>query len=158
MKKDIVTGIVAVAIAGFVYGQAGQFAEGGASLARNPALYPRILAVIVFAIGAILLVQAAVAAARVRAAGGGKRREAKKKDAAGMRNVAFTALILIVYVGAIYLLGFIIPTAAFMLATPMTLGTKFKTALLVSVPATAVIYVVFFILFKVPIPSGILFQ
>jgi hypothetical protein len=156
MKKDLITGVASVALAGFVYWEAGQFAAGGASLARNPALYPRILAVIIFGIGVILLAQACIASVKARRSGG-MRPAAKKTTAAGMRNVALTAGLLIAYVSTIYLLGFIIPTLAFMLTTPMTLGTKLKTALLVSIPATAVLYVVFFIFFKVPIPSGILF-
>jgi putative tricarboxylic transport membrane protein len=154
MKKDLVNGIVAAGFAVFVYVEAGQFAAGGASLARNPALYPRILAVIVFAIGVILLVLATIASVKSR---GGERRK-PTTDMSGRKHVALTVGLLVAYVGAIYLLGFVIPTLAFMLATPMVLGTKFKTALLVSLPATVVLYVVFFVFFKVPIPSGILFQ
>lgn len=154
MKKDLVNGIVAVGFAVFVYVEAGRFAEGGASLSQNPALYPRILAVIIFAMGVILLVRATIAFVKSR---GGERRK-PTTDTSGMRHVALTIGLLVAYVGAIYLLGFVIPTLAFTLATPMVLGTKFKTAVLVSLPVTAVIYLVFFVFFKVPIPSGILFQ
>jgi len=155
MKKDLINGIVAVGFAVFVYVEAGRFAVGGASLSQNPALYPRILAEIVFAMGVILLVRGIIAFVKSR--GGGERRE-PTTDTNGMRHVALTVGLLVAYVGAIYLLGFVIPTLAFTLATPMILGTKFKTAVLVSLPVTAVLYVVFFIFFKVPIPSGILFQ
>lgn len=154
MKKDLVNGIVAAGFAVFVYAEAGRFAEGGASLSRNPALYPRILAAIVFAIGVILIVRAIIASVKARE---GVRQKSTTGEN-GMKYVALTAGLLVAYVGAIYLLGFVIPTLAFTLATPMALGTKFKTAVLVSIPMTAVLYVVFFIFFKVPIPSGILFQ
>ena len=153
MKKDLVNGIVAAGFALFVYWEAGRFAEGGVSLSQNPALYPRILAVIVFAMGAILLVRGIIAA--VKAGGGEGPKPAA--DTRGRRSVALTGGMLAAYAGAIYLLGFVIPTLLFTLATPLLLGTKFKTALLVSLPVTAVLYVVFFIFFKVPIPSGILF-
>ena len=154
MKKDLVNGIVAAGFAVFVYVEAGQFAEGGASLARNPALYPRILAEIVFVMGVILLVRGIIASIKTR----GEERRKPTTDASGMKHVALTIGMLVAYVGALYLLGFVIPTLAFTLATPIILGTKFKTAVLVSLPVTAVLYVVFFIFFKVPIPSGILFQ
>lgn len=154
MKKDFVNGIVAAGFALFVYAEAGRFAEGGASLSRNPALYPRILAVIVFAIGVILIVRGIIAFVKAR----GGERQKSTTDTNGMRYVALTVGLLVAYVGAIHLLGFVIPTLAFTLATPMVLGTKFKTAVLVSIPVTAVLYVVFFIFFKVPIPSGILLQ
>ena len=154
MKKDLINGIVAVGFAVFVYVEAGRFAVGGASLSQNPALYPRILAEIVFAMGVILLVRGIIAFVKSR---GGERRK-PTTDTNGRKHVALTIGLLVAYVGAIYLLGFIIPTLAFTLATPMVLGTKFKTAVLVSLPVTAVLYVVFFIFFKVPIPSGILFQ
>jgi putative tricarboxylic transport membrane protein len=153
MKKDLVNGIVAAGFAVLVYAEAGRFAAGGASLARNPALYPRILAAIVCAIGVILIVRAIIAPVKARE---GKRQKSTT-DTKGMRYVALTVGLLIAYVGAIYLLGFVIPTLAFTLTTPMVLGTKFKTAVFVSIPVTAVLYVVFFIFFKVPIPSGILF-
>ena len=156
MKKDLVNGIVAAGFAAFVYVEAGQFAAEGASLSRNPALYPRILAVIVFAIGAALTVRAIIAS--VKARGGRGERPKPTAGASGMRHVALTIGLLVAYVGALYLLGFVIPTLAFTLAAPMILGTKFKTAILVSLPVTAVLYAVFFIFFKVPIPSGILFQ
>jgi hypothetical protein len=152
MKKDLVNGVVAAGFALFVYWQAGRFAEGGASLSQNPALYPRMLAVIVLAIGVILIVRAIIASVKTR--GGGLQR---LSDKSGSKPVALTIGLLVAYVGAIHLLGFVIPTVAFTLATPMVLGTKFKTAVLVSIPVTAVLYVVFFIFFKVPIPSGILF-
>lgn len=154
MNKDLVSGIVVVGFAVFVYWEAGQFAAGGVSLAQNPALYPRILAAIVFAMGVILLVQGIIASVKSR---GGERRK-PTIDISGRKHVALTVGLLVAYVGAIYLFGFIIPTLAFTLATPMMLGTKFKTAILVSPPVTAVLYVVFFVFFKVPIPSGILFQ
>ena len=154
MKKDLVNGIVAAGFAVFVYAEAGRFAEGGASLSRNPALYPRILAAIVFAIGVILIVRSIIASVKAR----GGERQKSTTETSEMRYVALTIGMLVAYVGAIYLLGFVIPTLAFTLATPMILGTKFKTAVLVSIPVTAVLYVVFFIFFKVPIPSGILFQ
>jgi hypothetical protein len=153
MKKDLVNGSVAAGIALFVYWESGRFAEGGASLSQNPALYPRILAVIVFALGVILLVRGIIAS--VKAPGGEGPKPAA--ETRGRWRVALTGLMLVAYAGAIYLLGFVIPTLAFSLATPLLLGTKFKTALLVSLPVTAVLYVVFFIFFKVPMPSGILF-
>jgi hypothetical protein len=154
MKKDLVNGIVAAGFGLLVYWQAGRFAEGGASLSQNPAIYPRILAVIVLAIGLILIVREISASLRTS----GEKGRKPATDGSLRKQVALTAGLLVLYVGAIGLLGFIIPTLAFTLATPLILGTNFKTAVLVSLPVTAVLYVVFFIFFKVPIPSGILFQ
>ncbi len=153
MKKDIVNGIVAAGFALFVYIAAGQFAGGGASLSENPAIYPRMLAVIVLAIGVILIVRAIIASVKARRGEGPK----PTTETSGRKQVALTIGMLVAYVGAIHLLGFVIPTLAFTLAAPMSLGTRFKTAALVSLPVTAVLYVVFFVFFKVPIPSGILF-
>ncbi len=155
MKRDLTSGLVAAGFAVFVYAEAGRFAESGASLADNPALYPRILAVIVFAMGVVLIVRAMVTFLKVR-----KERppEEKTEKSAGMRYVALTVALLTVYVGMIHLLGFIVPTIAFTVVTQVSLGTKLKTAVFVGIPLTTALYLLFFIFFKVPIPSGILFE
>jgi len=155
MKRDLTSGIVAAGLAVFVYAEAGRFAESGASLAYNPALYPRVLAAIVLALGIVLIVRAMVTFLKVR-----KERppEEKTENSAGMRYVALTIALLAVYVGMIHLLGFIIPTIAFTVVAQVFFGTKLKTAVLVGIPLTTVLYLLFFIFFKVPIPSGILFQ
>ena len=152
MIKDIVTGVVAAGLSIFAYISASSFEKGGVSLAQNPALYPRILAGVVFCFGLTLLLQAVL-----------KSRKGEKKPPAygnkeALGRVGKILSVLIGYAFGIYLVGFIVPTLAFTCVMPLISGSRLKTALLVSLPLTASLYVVFFIFFKVPIPHGIVFS
>ena len=151
MIKDIVTGAVAAGLSLFAYFSASSFEKGGVSLAENPALYPRILAVVVFCMGIALILQALLKSRR------GESKTAAYNDKEALSRVGKILSVLCGYVFGIYLIGFIVPTLAFTCAMPLISGSRLKTALMVSLPLTAALYVVFFILFKVPVPHGIVF-
>ncbi len=152
MKKDVVNGVVTIAIAVAVFVGAGSFSKGGASLADNPALYPRILSVVVFVLGALLLVNTFLAVHRNSPSA-----KTGLWSSAGAKRVAALFGILIGYTAGIYLIGFVASTLAFTFCVPLLLGTKVKTAVLVSIPVTVILYIVFFVFFKVPVLNGILF-
>ncbi len=151
MVKDIVNGAVAVGLSLFVYFSSSAFEKGGVSLSENPALYPKILAGVVFCFGLILIVQA------VLKGGGGEKKPSAYADREGLGRVLVILLLLCGYILGIHLTGFILPTLLFTGFVPLISGAKKRTSLLVSIPLTAVLYVVFFIFFKVPVPHGLLF-
>ena len=152
MYKDLINGIVTIALAVFTYVGAGAFSKGGASISENPAVYPRLLAIVVFFLGLLLFVRAFLEYRKTRG-------EASKSSWSGdgTKRVAGLFGILVGFTLGIYVLGFIISSLLFTFFAPLLLGTKVKTAILVSVPVTAVLYVVFFIFFKVPVLNGMLF-
>jgi putative tricarboxylic transport membrane protein len=152
MIRDIVTGAVAVGISVFVYFTSVSIESGGASLSGNPALYPRILAAVVFLLGVLLILQAIVKSRR------GEKLPAAFNDREALGRVGKMLTVLCLYVVGIYFVGFIFPTLLFSFFMPLISGSRLKTALLVSLPVTVALYVVFFIFFKVPIPHGILFR
>jgi hypothetical protein len=152
MLRDIVTGVVAVFIAFFVYFTSASIESGGASLSANPALYPRILAGVVFFLGVSLILQTVIKYRR------GERKPAVFDDREALGRVGKMLAVLCLYVVGIYFIGFILPTLLFSFFMPFISGSRLRTSLLVSVPVTLALYVVFFIFFKVPIPHGILFR
>lgn len=156
MHKDYISGLAAVAIGVFVFIYSATFSKGGLSVAENPAIYPRIVAGVVVFLGSLLLIRTAGdrKAAAQRAA------PSASVDAAvpeGRTRVLKIAAALVGYVVLIWLIGFAVSSILFCFATPLILGTSKKTAAIVSISLTVVIYVLFFIFFKVPIPHGILF-
>jgi hypothetical protein len=151
MVKDIVTGVVAAGLSLFAYVSASAFEKGGASLAENPALYPRILSGVVFCFGLALILQALLKFRK------GEKKPSAYGDKEALGRVGKILAVLFGYAFAIYLVGFIVPTLAFTCITPLVSGSRLKTAFYVSLPLTAALYVVFFIFFKVPIPHGIVF-
>jgi len=157
MRKALVNGIGAAAIGGFVLFQSRNFSKGGASLADNPAVYPRILASILIGLGAILIVRTMAAGMARKPVAASTERTKGSFVSEGSARVAKVAACLIGFVGLTSLFGFAPASLLFGFGTPLALGTSRKTAILVSISLTATIYVVFFILFKVPVPRGILF-
>ncbi len=156
MHKDYINGIAAVAIGVFVLLYSATFSKGGFSVAENPAVYPRILAGVVVMLGAVLLIRTAKSR---KAAGSAPAAGDAKKDIVpeGRPRVLKIAAALIGFVLCIRFIGFVIPSLAFCFIVQLILGTNRKTAAIVSISLTVVIYVLFFIFFKVPIPHGIFF-
>jgi hypothetical protein len=158
MQKDLINGIVTIAISVFIFFYAATFSKGGFSFAENPSLYPRLLAGILFFLGTSLLFQTIL---KMKVAGNESlmaetREEKKGPDPEGKARVVKIMGSLIGFVIVTWIAGFVIASLLFCFTTPLMLGTTKKTAIFVSLSLTAAIYLLFFIFFKVPVPHGIL--
>ncbi|MFA6506185.1 MAG: tripartite tricarboxylate transporter TctB family protein [Treponemataceae bacterium] len=158
MRKDLINGVLTIALSVFIFFYAATFSKGGFSFAENPSLYPRMLAGILFLLGSSLVFQTLL-----------KRKRAVNKKAAttppeektgpepeGKTRVLKIAAALIGFVVITWIVGFIIAALLFCFLAPLILGTTKKTAIIVSLSLTVVISVLFFLFFKVPVPHGIL--
>ncbi|MCX7787421.1 MAG: tripartite tricarboxylate transporter TctB family protein [Spirochaetes bacterium] len=149
MNKEFLNGLIVFGIGILAYLGSSGFERKGVAVSENPALYPQLLALVLCLFGITLVVQGVV------------RREASKTrkndEHRGVQRTMFVVCSLVGYAVGIYLFGFILPSLLFMFIVPLQLGASRKTALLVSAPLSIALYVVFFLLFKVPIPHGVLF-
>jgi putative tricarboxylic transport membrane protein len=144
--KDYIVGVSSLLLSGYVYLASRGFSQPGQNIAEDPAKYPRLLAAFFALMGAGLLIQTI-------------HKRDKVKIAFNWELLGNIGMFLAVLIGYILLLqpaGFIISTALFTLLMIWLLGGTLKQGLIYTVPITAVVYVVFANLLKVPLPKGIL--
>lgn len=145
--KDYVTSLGALVISVYIYVESASFAVEGGGLAKNPAYYPRALALLLAVLAVALLINALI---RREKPGVSINKEL-------LLNVGSVFGLIFLYVLAFQYLGFIVSTLAFIACGVLLYGGNIKSALLCAVPVTAAVYIVFHILMKVPMPQGILF-
>jgi putative tricarboxylic transport membrane protein len=144
--------------AGFVGAGAAIFAatlgfprlDGGAP---GPALFPRVLAVLMIGFGACLAIPAAL------------RRHTNPPDATpvpagphpgGVVNALLVFAAIIVFMLASPVFGFLLTTAAILLGLMWWLGTPLPRAAAAAVGLTLFVYVIFGKVLRVPLPLGLL--
>ena len=145
--KDYVTSLGALILAAIVYFESSSFVVEGGGLAQNPAFYPRVLAALLIILAVMLLVSTLI-----------KKEKLKffvNKDL--LLNVGKVFGLIFLYVLAFQYVGFIVSTVAFIVAGILLYGGNIKSALLCGIPVTAVVYIVFHVLMRVPMLQGILF-
>lgn len=147
--RDMIIAAFSIVLAGFVYCNSLTFAVITGKAAQNPAVYPQILAGILGLLGLILL---GVTIREKRYA------ERISLDSEAVRNVTKIMLNLVIYVIGIVYLGFPIANALFVISSIMLLGGDRKTALKLCVPISVVLYLLFFWLFQIPMPEGLLWK
>ena len=119
------------------------------SLANNPAVYPRLLAAILFVLSCVLLFQSI----RKGALKNIKIKIAREK----LLKVVKLFFTVIVYVCGIYFAGYVISSAVCIFFFILLYGGKVRSAIIYSVAATIVLYLVFQVGFKVRLPVGYFF-
>jgi len=119
----------------------------------GPALFPRVLAVLMIGFGACLAFQAAL------------RRHTNPPDAApvpagphagGVINALLVFAAIIVFMLVSQVLGFLLTTAAILLGLMWWLGTPLPRAAAAAVGLTLFVYVIFGKVLRVPLPLGLL--
>lgn len=149
--KDIITSVIVMALSAFAYFNAETFSlikRGTWNLAKNPAVYPRMIATVMFVLGAILLIST-IMKGKVKGL---------QIDKGIFGNILKVVVLMFLYIIGVYILGFILATTLFMISVIMVFGGKIKTALIVSLPVTVGLYVIFQVLFSVPLPLGEIFS
>ena len=83
-----------------------------------------------------------------------KEKSACTPAAAGKRTVLWFAAVFAVYVACISVLGFFTATTLFLLAVFAGLGVKWTVALPVTAATGALLYLLFVMFMRVPLPNG----
>jgi len=151
--KDIIGSAFFAGVSVFVYFASESFALEGnnaSSLARNPALYPRIFAFIMIVLSLVVLVKA------IRNGALGKLKiEIDRKK---LRNVAVLVALVFLYVLSINYLGYLASSMVFLFLLILLYGGTVKQGVKNCIPITLGLYLIFQIIFKIPLPVGELFE
>lgn len=147
--KDFVGSIICILVSVFIFVTSEVFALKGpnaSSLSRNPALYPRILAAVFLILAIILLVNS------IR--GGALKNIKITVDKQSLKKVSILVFIVLLYIISINYFGYIISSIVFTAILIVVYGGTIKQALLLSIPVSVSLYVIFQMVFKVPLPIG----
>ena len=151
-KLDIVTGIGSIAFASFVLVFAIRFPEPrGADF--GPALFPRVIATILIILGALVLIQARKLRTQPPAeCEPDPLDEEVTASFHGLRNVAVTVVVLVIYIAVVKTTGFIPTTLVMLFVLMKTYGVSVLRSVLFSCLITAFVYVLFAVLLRVVLP------
>ncbi len=144
--KEIIFAIFSMALGTFFYiaSEAFSMKNDPWNLHANPAVYPRLLAIIIFALGAVHLINT------LRK--GGLEKLNINKEA--LKNVGKIVGLVLVYIIAVYYIGFIVATTLFMGVTIIVGGGSKRQAFIIPLPVTIGLFFMFQVLFAVPLPMG----
>lgn len=148
-KMDVVTGVGVFAFSMFVLASSIGFPPAKGT-DFGPALFPRVIAVILVLLGVLVLLKAA----RVRA---GTQTSDDMGDAltatrTGWRNLAVTVFAVIAYIIIVDNVGFIPTTIVFLFALMKTYGLPILRCVLFACFITGFVYVLFSMLLRVVLP------
>ncbi|WP_394186154.1 tripartite tricarboxylate transporter TctB family protein [Metabacillus halosaccharovorans] len=144
--KDIISSIFIIILSITVFCVATPLGEGSSNLSSNASLFPQIISLFLGLLGVSLLIQAMI-------------KTEKKKILFNKRvfiKVITLICILVVYVPALQILGYLLATIVFLFVVMVFLGQSIKKTSIHTVIISGSLYVIFALLFKVPLPTGIL--
>lgn len=162
-NKDAITGAVSIAIGVSLFVLSFQVKDF-ASVSVGPEFLPRIAAVLFIALGGILALQGLKAARSAPNAASAPVSRAKdpadSKYGGGLLPVAYSIIVLGLYVALLKPIGFIISSALFIFFQILILSQGLKRNYLlfavVAVLSSVIAYYLFVRVFQVMIPAGIL--
>lgn len=145
-RADIVVGAVLCLLSLVVFVYAGQYRGAGVSQ-YGPNFFPQVLAFLMFVSALVMIIRA------LR----GKALDIKEIiDHKGFRRAAAVLGITVVYLLVMQVLGFVLPTIAFLYVLMTSVGHGGRVVKAVSsVAVTAIVYGIFFLFLRVPAPEGI---
>ena len=144
--KDIISSIFIIILSITVFCVATPLGEGSSNLSSNAGLFPQIISLFLGLLGVSLLIQAMI-------------KTEKKKILFNKRvfiKVITLICILVVYVPTLQILGYLLATIVFLFVVMVFLGQSIKKTSIHTVIISGSLYVIFALLFKVPLPTGIL--
>ncbi len=151
-KTDIVTGAASIAFAGFVLVYSFRF-PGARAADFGPALFPRLIAIILIVMGVLVLVQAWKLRTRPP-----EECEVDPLDEQitpsfrGLRNVAITIVAVVIYIAVVGDVGFIPTTLVLLFVLMKAYGLSILRSVLFSCLITGFVYVLFAMLLRVVLP------
>ncbi len=147
---DVFLGALLIALSLVVYALMYDFPSGSIAEGMGPAFMPGILIVTLVLLSMILIIDALV-------------RRKKRNRPSGtissilgpnLKSPGILILIVSIYLFSLNSLGFLIATPAFVLFTMITTGASLKSGILMGIGLTGLVYVVFALALKVPLPVG----
>lgn len=151
---DTVTGLVLVGFSGVVYFIVKDFPTGTAKEGMGARLLPLLLTILLALLSISLLIQGLIR----RRKGSGEAEVSPPLLGAHLKIPAVLVVLLILYLLALDLLGFLIATPVFLIVVMRVLGSAWRSSALLGVSFTAFIYLIFSLLFQVPLPTGSLLE
>ena len=146
-KNDLVFGIIFVALGIFIFAQTFFYP----SLDKGhpgPGLFPNLLATLFIIFGAVLILKAR------KPSGAGE--EAPPPAHGKVANAFFLLGIIVVYVAAVDIVGFLLTSAVILFALMLKLGAPALRSAISSICITLFINIMFLKILRVPLPPGIL--
>ena len=150
-KTDIVTGTGVIAFACFILAWSSRFPEAR-DADFGPALFPRVVSVLLILLGVLLLFQVRKLKAQAQSYVGEVTEEESPTSAGGMRNVAITIVAIIAYIAIVDKVGFIPTTLVFLFVLTKAYGLTTFRSVLSSCFITAFVFVLFSLLLRVVLP------
>jgi hypothetical protein len=149
--KDFIFALLCAFISLFVFitSKAFNVEENAFSLAFNPAFYPRILGTVLFVLSCVFMVQAI-------------RKGALKNikiavDSRKLFKVCRLFVVVVLYVVLLNFFGYIPSSLLCIFLFIRLYGGTFRQAILYTVIVTFLLYLIFQIGFKIPLPAGEIF-
>ncbi len=150
-RLDVVTGSLVIAFACFVLAYSTTFPPAKGK-DFGPSLFPRVIAVMLLVLGALVLFQVL----RTRAQKEMRAPDTAAKDSAhasqGLRNVAVTVVAVVAYIVVVDPAGFIPTTLVFLFVLMKTYGLTALKGIAASCLITGFVYVLFSVLLRVTLP------
>lgn len=144
--RDMITSLVIIIIGSATFIYSNTFSSTGQDIASDPALYPKVISVVLVLFGLILLIRTILSF-----------KVSSIEFSIAQLKVLLLFVLLIFYLFALQYIGFIVSTVTFLFFIMLFLGSKKRLAVFSSISVTALLYVVFFVLFSIPKMSGLLF-
>lgn len=151
--KDLITSLVFMFVAVFAIIASQGFHRTGVhalSLANNPAFYPRLLALVLFILSVVHLIQS------VRK--GALKNIKIQIDKGKAVRVLKLLLVIVVYIIGINYIGYIASSIICIFLLVLIFDGKILQAIICAVGATAALYLVFQIGFRIRLPVGRFFE
>ena len=147
---DVFLGVLLIALSLAVYALMYDFPSATVAEGMGPAFMPGILIFILIVLAILLIVD-----------GWGNRGKKDTRSRAissvlgpNLKNPGILILIVSIYLLSLHSLGFLIATPAFIFLTMTTTGGSLKSGVLMGIGLTGLVYVVFALALKVPLPIG----
>ncbi len=149
-RLDIVTGTVIIVFACFVLAYSTTFPPAKGT-DFGPSLFPRVVAVMLLILGALVLFQVWKTRAQAEASPPGAEGDVAHTSV-GLRNVAVTIVAVIAYIVVVDLAGFIPTTLVFLFVLMKTYGLTTLKGIAAACFTTGFVYVLFSVLLRVTLP------
>ncbi|MCK9357608.1 MAG: tripartite tricarboxylate transporter TctB family protein [Dehalococcoidia bacterium] len=150
-RLDIVTGTVIIAFACFVLAYSSTFPPAKGT-DFGPSLFPRVVAVMLLILGAILLLHVWRAGAQAQSSAAVRAGGELSTTSAGVRNVVVTVIAIVAYIALVDRLGFVPTTLVFLFVLMKTYRLTTLRSIAASCVITGFVYVLFSVLLRVTLP------
>lgn len=143
-RADRIVGFILILLAGFAYYRSYSFPSLEVT-ETGPALFPRIISIGIIFLSILLITKSFIS----------KTEESITTNS--YKSVILTIAIMVFYLFGFFYIGFFVTSVISLTLIMLVMGIRNKwTIILVTIISTLVIYSIFYYIFNVPLPEGIL--